>query len=176
MFTVRALLSTAAVVAATLTGPAVPASALPVPGLVCLITFQFDFGSSTLTETNAYGATTSCHSPDGSATHLSGNIFAAEGTATACPQLTIEGDGTIVWFTRDLTQVTSEFTFVVNINPLNGPITLSATITDGELAGATATAVPAIALAELASCPGPVPQLPGFRRITSELATITFTH
>jgi hypothetical protein len=154
--------------------PTMATSALPIVDLECNIAFQFNFGSLSLTATQATGAGTFCISPNGSATALSGNTFTGTGTATTCPQLTITGAGSITWITTTLTTVTSTFTFLVNINPLNGVPTLNATITSGALAGDIATAVPVTALVTPARCPGGL--VPGFARIASPEGIITFQH
>ncbi|MDP9843754.1 hypothetical protein [Streptosporangium lutulentum] len=55
--------------------------------------------------------------------------------------LSIEGSGTIDWNTGP----DSQFDFAINTDPLNGTITVSATITSGPLTGDSGIAVPVLA-------------------------------
>jgi hypothetical protein len=102
---------------------------------------------------------------------LSSATAKGTGEATSSPivcnlLLTIKGVGSLVWNTDEV----SEFDYTVNTNPPNGPITLSAFITSGRLAGDTITAVP------LSAHPNPDCALNGLSRLTSEASLVTFTH
>ncbi|MFC5827209.1 hypothetical protein [Nonomuraea insulae] len=78
--------------------------------------------------------------------------------------LSIEGSGTIDWNTGP----DSQFDFAINTDPLNGTITVSATITSGPLTGDSGIAVPVLAHPNL-DC-----ALTGLRALTSEAAVVTF--
>lgn len=149
---------------------AAPAQALPTADLTCQnISFQLEFDRASLLKTQAVAGTVFCTSPNGSAPKLSADTSTATATANACPQTIITGSGTITWLTADFSKASSTFTFTVDLT--TG--TFTATITGGQLAGDTATAVPTSMLTTPATCPnGQV----GFKRIAVPISTITFTH
>jgi len=154
-----------------------PISALPAQAetgdLVCVVNFQFNFDPP-LTATNPTGSPTAtagfvdCTSPNGNYSDLgSGTVATTSATVTSssgpCNLLiTIEGNGRIDWNTGD----TSRFSFTVNTNPLNGAISLSATINSGELKGDTINAVPVVAHPNV-DC-----ALTGLSSLTAELGLI----
>ena len=83
-----------------------------------------------------------CLSPDGSHTFLhSATVPESSATATGCAPLpmTIRGDAVLAWDDGSR----SVLRFNVSTNPADGPLGLSAALSSGRMAGATATAVPA---------------------------------
>ena len=141
--------------------------------LACFVNFQFNFDPP-LTAINSTGSTVAtagfvgCTSPNGQHADLGSatvETTAATVTSSSGPcnlLITIVGTGRVDWNTG----ATSRFSFTVNTNPLNGAITLSATINSGELKGDSINAVPVIAHPNL-DC-----ALNGLRALTAELGLI----
>jgi hypothetical protein len=143
--------------------------------LACSTNFQFNFtpaltATQTTAKATATASFTDCTSLNGHYTTLKSASVQATGSVISTGTdpcnllLTITGTGMITWNN----QKTSHLNYKVNTNPLNGTITLSATITGGQLKGDTITALPVVAHPNLDCAKN------GLSTLTSEVATLTF--
>lgn len=149
-FLVHALSTTALLVLLSfvtlVSGPQARAAA---GDLTCTVSLAFTFSpplttTTTTTSAQASAQVSDCISPNGNFSSLASATVQANATATSqggvpCDVLlTISGAGTLTWNTGQ----TSGYSFTISTNPIQGTITVSATVTSGPLAGDAVTLLP----------------------------------
>lgn len=126
-----------------------PPARAAVGDLNCTVSLVFTFSppltlTRTTTSAQASAQVSACFSPNGLFSSLTSGTVLANATATSqggtpCNLLlTITGTGAITWNTGQI----SDYSFTISTNPLQGTITVSATVTSGPLAGDAVTLLP----------------------------------
>lgn len=149
-FLVRALSTTALLVLLSfITLASGPPARAAVGDLTCTVSLVFTFSpplttTRTTTSAQASAQVADCISPNGHFSSLTSGTVQANATATSqggipCNLLlTISGTGAITWNTGQ----TSGYSFTISTNPIQGTITVSATVTSGPMAGDVVTLLP----------------------------------